>query len=142
MKLGPNNEQLLKHMVPTFPLGCRRPVPGHGYLEALTRANVRVVTDRIKEIVPEGIKLVTGEVVQVDTFICATGFDLSYIPRCKFVGREGVLLSEQWAEKPEAYMAIGVENFPNYFSECRRTDSFSSLASNPFAKDSRGQGKQ
>ncbi|OBT62114.1 hypothetical protein VE03_08988 [Pseudogymnoascus sp. 23342-1-I1] len=69
-------KSLVEYIVPDFAVGCRSPTPGNGYLEALTDPKVRVVTDEISEIVPEGIKLVTGEVIEVDTFICATGFDM------------------------------------------------------------------
>ena len=56
MKLKLNHdERLLKHMIPDFAVGCRMPTLGNGYLEALSAENVRVVTDPIKEIVPEGI---------------------------------------------------------------------------------------
>lgn len=70
MRTKLKNPELEKHMIPDFAVGCRRPTPGNGYLEALSMDNVRVVTDNIEEIVPQGIKLETGEVVEIDTFIC------------------------------------------------------------------------
>lgn len=119
-KLG-YDERLLKALVPEFGVGCRRPTPGNGYLEALGASNVKVATDEIQEIVPEGVKLTTGEVIKVDTFICATGFDISFFPRFKMTGRNGAVLSEQWSKKPEAYFSLAAENFPNYFSKQRST---------------------
>ena len=116
-KLG-NDERLINAMVPDFGVACRRPTPGNGYLEALSAANVRVVTDNIASIVPEGIRLTTDEIVKVDAFICATGFDISFFPRFTVTGRGGKVLSEQWAQKPEAYLSVAAENFPNYFSMC------------------------
>jgi len=115
-KLG-NDERLTSALIPNFGVGCRRPTPGNGYLEALSAKNVRVVTDLISEVVPEGIKLNTGEVIKIDAFICATGFDISFFPRFKMTGRNGKVLSEQWQEKPEAYLSLAAENFPNYFSK-------------------------
>jgi cation diffusion facilitator CzcD-associated flavoprotein CzcO len=114
-KLG-YDERLTKAMIPNFGVACRRPTPGNGYLEALTADNVRVVLEHIESIVPEGIKLVTGEIVKVDAFICATGFDISFFPRFKVTGRAGKVLSEQWAQRPEAYLSVATDNFPNYFS--------------------------
>jgi cation diffusion facilitator CzcD-associated flavoprotein CzcO len=114
-KLGENNP-LVKHLIPTFAVGCRRPTPGNGYLEALTKENVRVVTDCITEIVPEGIKTETGEVIKVDMFICATGFDISFCPRYPVFGRDGICLGEQWKVKPMGYLSLAVPNFPNHFS--------------------------
>ncbi|KAH0843527.1 putative sterigmatocystin biosynthesis monooxygenase stcW [Fonsecaea pedrosoi] len=109
------NERLAKALIPTFGVACRRPTPGNGYLEALMAPNTRVITDRIESVVPEGIKLATGEIVKVDAFICATGFDISFCPRFKLTGRNGTILSEQWSQKPEAYLSMATNNFPNYF---------------------------
>jgi cation diffusion facilitator CzcD-associated flavoprotein CzcO len=117
-KLG-ENSPLTKHLIPTFAVGCRRPTPGNGYLEALGQPNVRVVTERIQEIVPEGIKLSTGEVIPVDIFICATGFDLSFCPRFPVIGRHGISLADAWKEYPQAYMSMAAADFPNYFSMLR-----------------------
>lgn len=114
-KLGADSP-LLKHLIPSFSVGCRRPTPGNGYLEALTQENVRVVTDQISEIVPEGIKTETGEVIKIDMFICATGFDISFRPRYSVIGRDGVDLGEVWKDKPSAYLSMAVPNFPNHFS--------------------------
>lgn len=110
------NKELLEKMIPDFAVGCRRPTPGNGYLEALTSPNVRVVTDEIEKVVPEGIMLKTGELLNVDIFVCATGFDISFCPRFPIVGRNEHSLRDQWAEKPEAYLSLAAENFPNYFS--------------------------
>jgi cation diffusion facilitator CzcD-associated flavoprotein CzcO len=114
-KLG-KDSPLLKYLIPTFAVGCRRPTPGNGYLESLGKENVRVVTDSISEIVPEGIKLSTGEVIAVDMFICATGFDISFRPRYPITGRNGITLGDQWKKKPSAYLSLAVPNFPNHFS--------------------------
>lgn len=115
-KLG-HDERLMKAMIPDFAVGCRRPTPGNGYLEALGKENVRVVTDHISKIVPEGIKLTTGEVIKVDAFICATGFDISFFPRFKLIGRKGKNIAEEWKIKPQAYLSVAAADFPNYFSK-------------------------
>lgn len=111
------DERLIKHLVPTFNVGCRRPTPGNGYLEALRADNVLVVTDRIECVVPEGIKLDTGEVLKVDMFVCATGFDISFCPRYPVIGRNGISLAQQWHKKPTAYLSLAAPNFPNHFSK-------------------------
>lgn len=113
-KLG-ENSVLAKHLIPDFAVGCRRPTPGNGYLEALGQSNVRVVTDEIAEVVEVGIKLITGEILEVDALVCATGFDVSFCPRFPVIG-DKVSLAEQWKEKPSAYLSIGAENMPNYLS--------------------------
>ncbi|KAM6524537.1 hypothetical protein FALCPG4_010146 [Fusarium falciforme] len=113
-KLG-ENSPLLKHLIPNFGVGCRRPTPGNGYLEALTKDNVRVITDEISQIVPEGIQLQTGKIVKVDMFICATGFDISFCPRYPVIGRNGTSLGSLWEKKPAAYLSLAVPDLPNHF---------------------------
>jgi cation diffusion facilitator CzcD-associated flavoprotein CzcO len=46
----------------------------------LAKDNVRVVTEPISEIIPEEIKLSSGEIIHVDVLLCATGFDISFRP--------------------------------------------------------------
>lgn len=135
-KLG-NDEALLQHLLPTdFAVGCRRPTPGNGYLEALTKDNVRVICaeEGIDQVVPDGLRLSLSSggssapatsseptTVKVDTIICATGFDLSFCPRFELVGRGGESIHEAWKDVPEAYLSTAVPGFPNYFSTCCRS---------------------
>lgn len=119
MKAKLKDERILKHLMPdNFAVGCRRPTPGNGYLEALVESNVNVVTEPIARVVPEGIQLKSGEILKVTTIICATGFDLSFCPRFSLIGRNGVAIAEQWKDTAEAYLSVAVPGFPNYFSKC------------------------
>ncbi|KAH0432512.1 hypothetical protein CcaCcLH18_06419 [Colletotrichum camelliae] len=116
MRVKLKNEDILNYLMPkNFAVGCRRPTPGNGYLEALTKDNVRVVTNDIEKVVPDGIRLTSGEIIPVDALICATGFDLSFCPRFKLVGRDGETIDEKWKDVPEAYLSVAVPGFPNYF---------------------------
>ncbi|KAI8155151.1 FAD-binding monooxygenase [Colletotrichum sp. SAR 10_70] len=118
MRVKLKDEDILNYLMPkNFAVGCRRPTPGNGYLEALTKDNVRVVTNDVEKIVPDGIRLTNGEIIPVDTLICATGFDLSFCPRFKLIGRDGENIDEKWKDVPEAYLSVAVPGFPNYFSE-------------------------
>ncbi|KAL4901245.1 hypothetical protein BDW74DRAFT_170383 [Aspergillus multicolor] len=110
-----HNQRLCNALIPDFPVGCRRLTPGVGYLPALTKPNVRTVTERIKRILPEGLELDTGEIIRVGIIICATGFDVSFRPRFPIVGRKGNL-QDLWADSlPQAYMSCCVPHLPNYF---------------------------
>ncbi|RDW58681.1 FAD protein [Coleophoma cylindrospora] len=113
-RLG-SNSQLADSIIPKFSLGCRRPTPGNGYLEALNCDNVRVVSDEIERVVEDGIVLKTGELIKIDAFICATGFDVSFCPRFPIIGRKGIDLRTQWKDRATAYMSLTPENIPNYF---------------------------
>jgi len=106
---------------------CRRPTPGVGYLEALTQENVRVVFEGIKGIVPQGIQLESGEIIELDAIVCATGFDVSWKPRFPVIGRGGIDMREQWSQRPTAYLSFAVPNFPNYIGTFSLWFSFSNI---------------
>ncbi|KAL4900897.1 hypothetical protein BDW74DRAFT_170468 [Aspergillus multicolor] len=102
-------------LIPTnFAVGCRRPTPGAGYLEALCEENVSVVSETIQEITERGIRTADGVEHDFDVIICATGFDVSWKPAYPTIGRDGRSLAEEWSEKPRTYLSIAVEGFPNY----------------------------
>ncbi|KAH7232766.1 steroid monooxygenase [Fusarium tricinctum] len=98
-----------------FAVGCRRPTPGNGYLEALCEDNVTVVSKGITEITPKGMKTADGVEHEFDVIICATGFDVSWRPHYPTIGRNGVSLSKYWQDVPNTYLSLGVANMPNYF---------------------------
>ncbi|KAK2599056.1 hypothetical protein QQS21_005462 [Conoideocrella luteorostrata] len=114
-KLG-DREDIADILIPKdFAVGCRRPTPGNGYLEALCAGNVDVVNGDIVEITPRGIKTRDGTEHEFDVIVCATGFDVSWRPAYPCIGRNGVNMSEYWANVPNTYLSLGVANFPNYF---------------------------
>ncbi|KAK7459204.1 hypothetical protein CaCOL14_002848 [Colletotrichum acutatum] len=109
------NEKLCKQLIPDFPLGCKRLTPAPGYLESFHDPRVSLHTDAIKRFVPHGIELVTGETLEVDVVVCATGFDSSFLPSFPLVGRHGNL-QDIWSEQtPKAYMSLAVAGLPNFF---------------------------
>lgn len=112
------DEKLIASLVPDFPVGCRRSTPGNGYLEALKADNVRVVLEGIVRVTSNGILTSTGEHIDCDVIVCATGFDLSFRPRFPILGRDSISLQDKWTSNtPQAYMSLAVEDFPNYFGQ-------------------------
>lgn len=110
--------EIADHIVPKdFAVGCRRPTPGNGYLEALCSENTEVVSQSVSEITPKGIRTADGVEHEVDVIVCATGFDVSWRPSYPTIGREARSLSEQWKDVPRTYLSITVPNFPNYLSK-------------------------
>ena len=110
-----HDPKLMKAIIPTFTAGCRRLTPGPGYLESLTEPNVQVITDGIARVRPNGLELASGELVEVDAIVCATGFDVSFRPRFPIIGLGGNL-QDIWAKGlPAAYMSCAVAHMPNYF---------------------------
>ena len=61
-----------------FNVGCRRPTPGNGFLEALVAKNTTCFTGPINRITPTGFVDHEGNEHEVDVIICATGFDTSW----------------------------------------------------------------
>jgi len=111
-----DHPRLIDRMIPKdFNVGCRRPTPGNGYLEALTGKKTTYYTDPIRKITPRGFIDPDGQEIEVDVILCATGFDTTFRPRFPVVGLNGVKLSEQWKDIPSSYISIGAANMPNYF---------------------------
>lgn len=108
------NPELVKTLIPTYEIGCRRVSPGEGYLEAIQENNARVTLSKINRITPNGIEADEGE-EEFDLIVCATGFNNSFIPPWELVGRDGRRLAEEWKDKPEAYFATCAAGVPNYF---------------------------
>ncbi len=68
-----NDERLIEAIVPKdFVVGCRRPTPGKGYLEALIEPNVHVFTKMFQKITEKGFIDADGKEHEVDVIICAT----------------------------------------------------------------------
>lgn len=109
--------ELAKLLTPKFALGCRRLTPGNGFLESLCEDNVTVISNPIEQITEKGIETRDGTHVDVDAIVCATGFDVSLLPRFPFYGKHGADLRKRWSEGVvEGYMSLMVPDFPNYFT--------------------------
>jgi cation diffusion facilitator CzcD-associated flavoprotein CzcO len=68
----------------------------------------------ILEITEKGIRIESGE-DEFDIILCATGFDTSFIPPFKLVGRDDTSLEKKWARDPYAFFSVQVDGMPNYF---------------------------
>ncbi|RBQ69318.1 hypothetical protein FVER14953_04333 [Fusarium verticillioides] len=113
------NPDLADKIIPkNFAVGCRRPTPGNGYLEALVGDKTSCFTEKIKAVTPTGFVDHTGTEHAVDAIICATGFDTSWIPRFPLVVN-GSDLRETWTkEGVSTYLSVAVPDVPNYFTFC------------------------
>ncbi|KAG9222257.1 hypothetical protein CCMSSC00406_0006554 [Pleurotus cornucopiae] len=103
------------HIIPEFPVACRRLTPGVGYLEALCEDNVDFVPSLIKRVTPEGIETVDGDHKALDVIVCATGFDTSYQLDFPIIGKNGVDVRDKYLPHPRTYLSVAVEGFPNWF---------------------------
>lgn len=79
--------------------------------------NVETRFDDIAYFTEDGIYTKSGDHLDFDVIVCATGFDTTFKPRFPVVGRNGVYLAEKWTnDEPMAYFGITVPDMPNYFS--------------------------
>ncbi|CAK7202849.1 hypothetical protein SEUCBS139899_005576 [Sporothrix eucalyptigena] len=114
-RLGEGNEELKKHLIPTWPPGCRRLTPGDGYLEALVQPNVTRVFGEISNVDATGLTTDDGVHHDVDIIICATGFDVAFTPPFSLKGRGAKLIHDEWKAEPVCYLGLAAPQFPNYF---------------------------
>ena len=108
-------------MMPWYSQSCKRPCFHDEYLPAFNRPNVHLVdTDGkgVNEINESGV-IVNGVKYPVDLLIFASGFEVTtgYTHRLGFdpKGRDGVSLSEAWAEGPATLHGVLSNGFPNMF---------------------------
>ncbi|ETI27954.1 hypothetical protein G647_00403 [Cladophialophora carrionii CBS 160.54] len=107
--------QIAEHLIPDFPPLCKRLTPGPGYLEALVADNVNVIADKIERIDETGIITSDGKHRPVEVIVCATGFDTSFQGRFPIYGRGGVNLQDRYRTRPETYLGVCTDQFPNFF---------------------------
>jgi cation diffusion facilitator CzcD-associated flavoprotein CzcO len=99
--------------------GEKRPPYVAGYFEAFNRANVSLVDLRdtpIVRVTEVGIETTDG-LRELDVIVWATGFDFGTgaMLRMGIRGRDGVALSEHWAEGPTTFLGLQTHGFPNLF---------------------------
>jgi 4-hydroxyacetophenone monooxygenase len=114
--------ELAQKLTPDFAFGGKRPVrdPGDfapgGYYYALAQPHVDLVTTALSRVVPEGIVTADGTLHELDVIIWATGMTLDFLSPVEIIGRDGLRLSQVWADNnPRSYLGGTVPGFPNLF---------------------------
>jgi 4-hydroxyacetophenone monooxygenase len=108
---------LAEKVIPTYPPASKRIVLDNGiWAETLKRDNVELLTDKIDEITPRGVRTTDGMEHAADVVIYATGFQASrFLAPMAVHGRNGIDLNEQWDGDARAYLGVTIPNFPNFF---------------------------
>ena len=113
---GVKDLALRERLTPSYKVGCKRILVSNDYYPAFARDNVELVTDAIARITDRGIVTESGELREVDVIVCATGFDIrEALEQADVRGRDGVALSDVWAERIEAHRGTMMSGFPNVF---------------------------
>jgi len=95
---------------------CYRLVWSPDYYQAIQHPNAELVTEGIERIEAGGIRTRDGKLHELDIIVLATGFHADRFMRpMQITGRDGSTLESLWANKPRAYYAITLPEFPNFF---------------------------
>jgi cation diffusion facilitator CzcD-associated flavoprotein CzcO len=108
--------ELRAKVTPADEVGCKRIMLTDEWYPTLTRPNVDLVTDRIAEITPRGVRTEDGVQRPADALILATGFRThGFVAPMEITGAGGRSLAQEWAQVPRAYLGMSVPGFPNMF---------------------------
>jgi cation diffusion facilitator CzcD-associated flavoprotein CzcO len=110
------DRSLRAKLTPNYRMGCKRILISNDYYPTLTRTNVELVIEKIREV--SASEIVTGDDRKrpIDAIIYGTGFDVSgSLKRLSVTGRNGVGLSTVWQTEVPSYYGICVSGFPNFF---------------------------
>ncbi|MSP43249.1 MAG: NAD(P)/FAD-dependent oxidoreductase [Alphaproteobacteria bacterium] len=100
---------------------CKRPCMHEDYLPTFNRTNVTLVDTQgkgVQRITEKGI-VVDGKEYEVDCIVFSTGFEVGtgYTHQSGYdlIGRDGVRLSQKWAEGLRTFHGMFSHGFPNCF---------------------------
>jgi len=110
---------LAERLVPTYGLGCKRPATSNTYLPTFNRDDVRLVSDPIDHIEEGGVITASGERLELDVLVLATGFQTTEQgngPSFAVHGTGGLELGQFWEDhRLQATAGVAVPGFPNFF---------------------------
>ncbi|RSL56946.1 hypothetical protein CEP54_008552 [Fusarium duplospermum] len=113
---GLGKPELIEKLMPKdFGIGCRRPTPVNGFLEALCHEKTNVLTENIQMVTQTGFVSAQGEHIEVDAVICATGFDTTFRPLFPLIANGRNVQDELDTGDTVAYLGLGLPEVPNYF---------------------------
>ncbi|KAF7564033.1 hypothetical protein G7046_g114 [Stylonectria norvegica] len=113
--------EYVEALIPKYEVGCKRRVFDTGYLKALHRPNLELVSDDpVTRVTTDGVVLKSGKTLHADAIALATGFETTkLLSNMEIVGREGISIAEHWNKYnegfPQAYYGTCVAGFPNFF---------------------------
>lgn len=116
----PDGYDVDKHFTPSYPLWSQRAcrVPEGDLFQTISAGDASVVTDDVEKFVPSGIKVRSGDVIDADIIVTATGFDLSVMGDIPF-SVDGVPVDWSKAVTYHGTMFTGVPNLAYIFGYWR-----------------------
>ncbi|MEU5758198.1 NAD(P)/FAD-dependent oxidoreductase [Nocardia sp. NPDC047648] len=119
LRASVRDKETRRKLTPDYDFGCKRPTFSNQYFTTFNQPHVRLETNSIDHIEPDGIVTADGHKTEIDTLILATGFNLWDVnfPAIEIIGRDGVNLGKFWRDNRfQAYEGITVPKFPNFLS--------------------------
>jgi cation diffusion facilitator CzcD-associated flavoprotein CzcO len=117
LRLQVRDEGLREKLTPDYEPLCKRQVVSGTYYRAIQSENAELVTDRIVEVTPTGIRTADGRHRPTDVIVLATGFQPhNYMRPMEITGRDGLTVDKAWAGGPRAYRMTAIPGFPNMFT--------------------------
>ena len=114
----PNTSEALK---PWYRMFCKRPCFHDQYLQTFNRDNVTLVDTEgqgVERITESGV-VVAGVEYPVDCIVYATGFEVGTgfqrVSGVEIYGRDGLSLSDKWADSIRTLHGMHIHGFPNCF---------------------------
>lgn len=116
MRRDVRSPRLRATLEPSYRMGCKRVLRAPNWYRTLTRDDVTLVADEIRDVVPGGVRTADGTVHPADAIVFGTGFRAtSFLTPMRVTGRDGRELSDHWRDGARAYLGIAVAGFPNLF---------------------------
>ncbi len=107
---------LREKLRPNYQALCKRLVMSNEYYPAIQKENVALVTDPIDCITAEGVRLKTGELIELDVIVLATGFYPGVDKQLPHMeGVNGMTIEEAWSNGVDSYRSLALPRFPNFF---------------------------
>ncbi|QLL07627.1 flavin-containing monooxygenase [Mycobacterium vicinigordonae] len=117
LRLQVRNPALRAKLTPDYQPLCKRQVVSGTYYRAIQSNNAELVTDRIAEVTPTGIRTADGRHRQTDVIVLATGFQAhNYMRPIQITGRDDLTIDKAWSGGPRAYRMTAIPGFPNLFT--------------------------
>ncbi len=111
-----DHPELVRRVLPDYPPLGKRILQDNGWYRTLTRANVELISEPIREVTRDAIVTGGGDAHPVDVIVLATGFHPNkFLWPMEITGRSGLKLHDVWGEDPRAYLGITMPDFPNLF---------------------------
>jgi cation diffusion facilitator CzcD-associated flavoprotein CzcO len=107
---------LRERLRPDYRAACKRLIISPNFYQAIQQPNAELVTDQIVGVEAGGVRIADGRLHELDVLVLATGFKAdAFVRPMAVTGRAGRNIDEAWAGGPQAYLAISVPDFPNFF---------------------------